>query len=37
MGENMERGDVGENGQVSLNMTQTRKLPCVAAETPENG
>jgi hypothetical protein len=37
MGEKVERGDVGENGQASLNMTQTRKLPRVTAETPENG
>jgi hypothetical protein len=37
MGENVERGDVGENAQASLNMTQTRKFPRVTAETPEKG
>jgi hypothetical protein len=27
----------GENGQASLNLTWTRTLPHVTAETPENG
>jgi hypothetical protein len=35
MGENMEMGDVGKNGQASLNLTQTCTLPRVTAETPE--
>jgi hypothetical protein len=35
MGENVERGNFGENGKASLNMTHTRKLPRVTAKTPE--
>jgi hypothetical protein len=37
MGKNVEMSELGENGQASLNMTWTRTLPRVTAETPENG
>jgi hypothetical protein len=32
-----KRATSGENGQASLNVKQTRTLPRVKAETPENG
>jgi hypothetical protein len=32
-----KRATSGENGQASLNVTQTRKLPRAKAETPKNG
>jgi hypothetical protein len=37
MGENVEKGNVSENGQASLNMTRTHTLPLITADTPENG
>jgi hypothetical protein len=37
MGENVETGNVGENGQASLNMMWTRTLHRVTEDKPKNG
>jgi hypothetical protein len=36
MGKNVETGDIGRKQQASLNVTGTRTLPRVTAETLEN-